>query len=92
MDLERKIKIKDEYLRLIRDTGYDFDGFENDIDGLKSVVETLVDYANKALDNDDTSVIYENFSETNPIYLNILFEAVSNDEGDSKCIQQKSGN
>ena len=51
-----------------------------------------MDYANKALDNDDTSVIYENFSETNPVYLNILFEAVSNDEGEDKCIQQKSGN
>ena len=68
-DLERKLKIKDEYLRLIIDIGFDYDGY-NDADNLKDIIDELVKYAKQALNNDDTSIIY---SGTNKKY-NILNE------------------
>ena len=68
-DLEKKLKIKDEYLRLIIEIGFDYDGY-NDADNLKGVIDELVKYAKKALNNDDSSIIY---SGTNKKY-NILNE------------------
>lgn len=68
-NLERKLKIKDEYLNLIVGIGFDYDGY-NDADNLKGVIDELVKYAKKALNNDDSSIIY---SGTNKKY-NILNE------------------
>ena len=56
--LKRQIKIKDEYLSLIIGIGFDYDGEDRNIEGLKSVIDQLVDYARKAIDNDDKSPIY----------------------------------
>lgn len=54
---ERELKIKNEYLRLIYDKGFDYDGY-NKVESLKGLIDELVDYANKAYANDDISVIY----------------------------------
>lgn len=54
---ERELKIKNEYLRLIYDKGFDYDGY-NKAESLKGLIDELVDYANKAYKNDDISVIY----------------------------------
>ena len=62
-------RIKDEYLNLIVGIGFDYDGY-NDADNLKGVIDELVKYAKKALNNDDSSIIY---SGTNKKY-NILNE------------------
>lgn len=54
---ERELKIKNEYLQLIHDIAFDYDGF-NTVESLKGLINELVDYANKAYANDDISVIY----------------------------------
>ena len=59
--MERELKIKTEYLKLIVDLGYDYDGMETR-DGLKGVIDDIVDLAKKAIAVDDKSVIYENFA------------------------------
>jgi len=56
-ELERKLKIKDEYLRLIHDKGFDYDGY-NTVESLKGLINELVDYADKAYKCDDKSVIF----------------------------------
>ena len=56
--LKRQIKIKDEYLSLIIGLGFDYDGEDTSVEGLKSVIDQLVDYAKKAINNDDKSPIY----------------------------------
>ena len=73
MDKDTQIKIKDEYLTLIIDIGIDYDGYDGNVEGLKSVIDTIMDYASKALDNDVTSPIYERGDGKN---LNILREEV----------------
>lgn len=73
--LKRQIKIKDEYLKLIWSIGFDYDGLDGSIEGLKSVVDDLVGYARMALENDDTSVIYGGIDEDD-IKKNILFEEI----------------
>lgn len=75
-EYKRKLKIKDEYLKLIIDIGYDYDGYDNDNEGLRSIIDELVDYARKALKEDDESVIYVGGSETEKKKLNILGEEI----------------
>ncbi|MEI3530117.1 MAG: hypothetical protein V8Q75_03455 [Bacilli bacterium] len=71
-NLKRQIKIKNGYLQMILDLGFDYDGFNNVLD-LKLLINELCNYAHKALKNDDKSVIYENgFNEK----LNILSEKI----------------
>lgn len=72
--LKRQIKIKDEYLSLIIGIGFDYDGEDGSIEGLKSVIDQLVDYAKKAIDNDDKSVIYGIFDDD--IKRNVLLEPI----------------
>ncbi len=55
-DLERKLKIKDKYFRLIIDLGFDYDGFNNS-DKLKILIDELVRYANLGLHSNDTEMI-----------------------------------
>lgn len=57
MDLERQIKIKDKWCQLIIDIGFDYDGY-NTVEGLKSIIDELVDYAHKAINCDDKTVAY----------------------------------
>ena len=55
---DREIQIKNNYLDLIWQIGYDYDGL-NKVESLKELIDELVDYAIKAKKNDDKSVIYE---------------------------------
>lgn len=55
--IERTIKIKDEYLKLIIDLGFDYNGYEKS-ESLKMLVDELIDLAKKALWNDDKSEVY----------------------------------
>ena len=48
MTKSKKIKVKDEYLNLICDIVYDYDGC-NTIDSLKELIDEIVEYANKAI-------------------------------------------
>lgn len=57
MDLERQVKIKDEWCQLIVDLGFDYDGC-NTVESLKGLIDELVDYAHKAIICDDVSVAY----------------------------------
>lgn len=57
MNLERQIKIKDEWCQLIIDLGFDYDGL-NTVESLKDLIDELVDYAHKAIICDDVSVVY----------------------------------
>ena len=57
MEKDRQIEIKNAYCQLIVDLGFDYDGY-NSVEGLKSLIDTLVDYAQKAITNDDMSVVY----------------------------------
>jgi hypothetical protein len=75
-EYKRKLKIKDVFLKLIIDIGYDYDGYDNDNEGLRSIIDELVDYARKALKEDDESVIYVGGSETEEKKLNILGEEI----------------
>lgn len=52
----RKNKIKNEYLRLLVDIGYDYDGLSKPKD-LKALIDELVGIAVKAIENDDKSVM-----------------------------------
>lgn len=54
---KKKNKIKDEYLKLICDLGFDYDGYEES-ESLKELIDELVDLAKKAIKNDDKSVVY----------------------------------
>lgn len=55
--LKRQIKIKDEYLGLIYAYSFDYDGFDTAED-LKELIDSLCDYAIKAITNDDKTIIY----------------------------------
>jgi hypothetical protein len=72
--LKRQVKIKNEYLSLIIGIGFDYDGEDGSIEGLKSVIDQLVDYARKAIDNDDKSVIYGIFDDD--VKRNVLLEPI----------------
>lgn len=53
----RCLQIKNEYLSLIYMTGVDYDGLEKP-DSLKELIDELIDYANKARRDEDTTVEY----------------------------------
>ena len=72
-NLQRQIKIKNNYLDLIWQIGYDYDGC-NTVESLKGLIDELIDLATKGLKNDDKSIMYIGAKGTNK---NILFEEVS---------------
>lgn len=76
MSDERKLKIKNAYLKLIANTVYDYDGFDNVVD-LKSLVDDIYRYCILALDNDDLEPIYIIDDNT---YENILCERIEKGE------------
>lgn len=57
MSLDEQIKLKNAYCQLIVDLGFDYDGY-NSVESLKSLIDELVGYAQKAIDNDDKTAIY----------------------------------
>lgn len=77
---DREIQIKNNYLDLIWQTGYDYDGL-NKVESLKELIDELVDYAIKAKKNDDKSVMYEGHRGKEIINQNILFEKVVKTNG-----------
>ena len=77
---DREIQIKNNYLDLIWQIGYDYDGL-NKVESLKELIDELVDYAIKAKKNDDKSVIYEGNRGKEIINQNILFEKVDETNG-----------
>lgn len=77
---DREIQIKNNYLDLIWQIGYDYDGL-NKVESLKELIDELVDYAIKAKKNDDKSVMYEGHRGKEIINQNILFEKVDETNG-----------
>ena len=71
-ELERQIDIKDRYCDMIWCLGVDYDGYETP-EGLKSLIDELVDLAKKAAKNDDKYAMYEGCGDK---YYNILNEDV----------------
>lgn len=70
---DRQLEIKNRYLELIYDLGFDYDGW-NEVDSLKALIDELVGYAKKAFNNDDKSVVYSTLGEGETF--NILYEKV----------------
>ena len=68
---KRKLKIKDEYLKLIDALLVDYDGCKT-AEELKELIDEVREYIHKALDNDDTSVIARNSLKK----FNILHEEI----------------
>lgn len=69
--LKRDIEIKNQYLSLITAIGCDYDGYDRSSD-LKHLIDELISYAKKALDNDDTTPMYGAFGTR----YNILMEEI----------------
>lgn len=79
MTKNRKLKIKNEYLKLIIDLGYDYDGLEES-KSLKTLIDDIVKLAKCGLHNDDKEIIY--IGGANEEHkLNILLEEVKNKGG-----------
>ena len=72
---KRQLKIKNEYLQLISDIAYDYDGL-NTVESLKQLIDELVDYANKAYKNDDKSIAYFGSGKNGGRIFNILHEEI----------------
>lgn len=79
-ELKRKIKIKDEYIKLLIDILYDYDGEydkekqKGNIIGLADLIDMACDYLNLALQSNDKEAIYTNFNGTEK---NILLEDIN---------------
>lgn len=78
--LKRQIKIKDEWCHRIWEVGYDYDGYENDLEGLKGIVDELVAYSNYAIKCDDKTVAYISYENGKEIKENILMERIGCDK------------
>lgn len=72
MDLERQLKIKDEYCKTIIEIGLGYDGYEAS-DDLKKLIDELLSYAKMAIECDDKSQI---FIDAKGNKLNILSEVI----------------
>ena len=72
INLERKINIKDAYLKSILDMAYGFDGWHT-VKDLENLISEIMNYAALGLDNDDTTPIY---NVTDEISENILGEKI----------------
>ena len=74
--LKRQIDIKNEYLNTIYAIGFDYDGFEES-ESLMQLIDSLVDFAKRAVKNDDKYAMYEGYGTNNSTkYYNILHEEV----------------
>ena len=72
MRKSKQLKVKNEYLKLIYMIGFDYDGCDT-VESLKELIDTLVDYAAKAFNNDIESCIYGSEEEE----FNILMERIN---------------
>lgn len=55
--LEREIKIKDAWAYEIKWNLWDYDGYENSINGLKGLVDEAIDKSEKIMSCDDKSIV-----------------------------------
>ena len=55
-DLKEQIELKNKYLQLITDLGYDYDGL-NIVEDLKYLIDDLVVFARMGIDNKDIDKI-----------------------------------
>ena len=78
-DFRRQLMIKNEYLKLINDLGYDYDGF-NTVDSLKGLIDELCELAKKGIKSDDKYAVYEGSSCKK---LNILQEEIQEVKDDT---------
>ena len=76
MDLQRQIDIKNAYLEMIRDIGFDYDGRDN-VEDLKNLIDELLYYTRLAIDNNDKEVIYISHKDGKEQELNILSEDIN---------------
>jgi hypothetical protein len=74
-ELERQVKIKDEYCQLLIDIGIDYDGYR-EAKSLMGLIDELMSYARYAIDNDDKRAIYDSCRGGEWIKTNILHEKV----------------
>lgn len=75
----RKEKIKDEYLQLICDIAYDYDGC-NTVKSLKELIDEIVNLAVRGKNNDDKWIAY--MSASGKKNFNILHEEIKGDDID----------
>lgn len=73
--LKRDKKIMQNYLQLIADIGYDYDGY-NDIENLKALIDELCKYALCGIKLDDKKIISSSCEK----YYNILGEEILGDK------------
>lgn len=78
--LKRQIKIKDEWCSAIWKVGANYDGYGDDLKGLRELVDELIDYSNKARTCDDKSVAYVSWEGEKEIKSNILMERIESDK------------
>ena len=78
--LKRQIKIKDEWCDRIWEIGTDYDGYGNDLEGLRKLVDELIEYSNKAKKCDDKCVAYISYENGEKIKENILMEKLGSDK------------
>lgn len=78
--LKRQIKIKDEWCDRIWEVGTDYDGYGDNLEGLKGIVDELIEYSNKAKKCDDKSVAYIGWKDGKEIKENILMEMIESDK------------
>lgn len=79
---QRELNIKNEYLQLIHDIGFDYDGC-NTVDSLKKLIDELIGLVNKAYKCDDKTAMYIGGGKEVTKKFNILheeIEEVGNDE------------
>lgn len=69
---ERQLKIKNEYLQLAYDIGFDYDGC-NTVESLKGLIDNILDLTTKAYKNDDTSTVYIGGDDKK---YNVLYEEI----------------
>lgn len=79
MRKSKQIKIKNEYLKLIYYIGFDYDGCET-VEELRGLVSQLVEYADKALNNEYKTCEYTNF---NGDEFNILRKKIKEGKGEN---------
>lgn len=70
--LKRDFEIKNNYLELLCDIGYDYDGC-NTVESLKELIDELIKFAELALKNNDKEVMYIGANEQK---YNILHEKI----------------
>lgn len=78
--LKRQIKIKDEWCDRIWEIGTDYDGYGNNLEELKKLVDELIEYSDKAKRCDDKSVAYISYENGKEIKENILMEELGSDK------------